>query len=90
MVLVADPWCFGVTAREPLHWSPTWGPPEEKKHLEGMEPQPEEQFAGWEQMLERVAAMQRDQAGAPSGLTKQVLTPPRELGRRRGSGGPGT
>jgi len=68
-VLSANPWSFWGKptgdGQSRVTLEPNVGPPESKKPLEGMEPeQPGEQFAGWEQLLERVAAMRRDQAEA--------------------------
>ncbi|TNN62245.1 hypothetical protein EYF80_027509 [Liparis tanakae] len=84
LLLVANPWCVGGKptgdGQRTVTLEPNVGPTGEKKHLEWMEPeQPEEQLAGWEQMLERVAAMRRDQAEA----IRQVLEALQDLAGRQ-------
>ncbi|TNN34915.1 hypothetical protein EYF80_054919 [Liparis tanakae] len=63
---VANPWCWWEkptgSGEKPATLEPNVGPLEKKKPHEGMEP--DGRFAGWEQMRERVSAMQREQAEA--------------------------
>jgi len=81
-----NPWSFWGkptgNGPEAVTVEPNVGPPERKKHLERMEPdKPEEPLSGWEQMLERVAAMWRDQAEA----NRQLLEGLQDL-RHRAAG----
>ncbi|TNN77450.1 hypothetical protein EYF80_012264 [Liparis tanakae] len=64
-----------VTGMNPVTLEPNVGPPGKKR----MEQQPEEQFTGWEQMLEWVTAMRRDQAVA----NRQVLESLQDLAARQ-------
>ncbi|TNN37217.1 hypothetical protein EYF80_052604 [Liparis tanakae] len=65
-VVSGNPWCLGGKptgdGQRTVTPEPNVGPPGEKKHLEGMEQHPEEQFAVWEQMLKRVAAIRLAEA----------------------------